>query len=688
MSTQGNSVGGGAKSASSFMNAVQNFTYTQKGTGMVRGENGALAHSMYHMSGDTNTTLQGALVAAWSGMLRGTTRERVYELLNNALGEARGAGGNFEADAIADLFVVWAHCRDRTEGKGERLVSYFIFMWLYEHFRKTATVLLKQYPTLGYWKDLSQLYVQAHGKGGIWDGFQTEIVNMFADQLRRDTEELRTNPESTNITLCAKYVPKEGRSFDKKTGITKRIAQALFPEDFKTDFRRAMCRFRKLYTPLNKHIDTVEVKECSGRWGDIDFNRVPGRVLNIHRKAFLNVKKGNTFETRYPDSVDRIRCRENFQTHLNRAVQGKVDVKGKTMFIHELIGQILNGNLNTPEERMLVEAQWSTHVESFRKTMEETASKLGKGVCLIDVSGSMHGVPMNVAVALGIFASSFAHESFRDRFISFESQPHWIDLRYPRTAAEFGTKHYYSSVLGSVWDPSRVGKPLTLYEKAHIAKNSPWGGSTDFVAAHELILRSCVEAKLQPEDLPEWFMICSDMQFNQANYNVGSYPFMDQYHKMSFRPTQQHVNGYSYSCGYNRTPTKPWTTIHDGLTEAYRNAGVKACGKPYEVPQQIYWNLRSNTVGFPVQSDTPNTQMVSGFSVALLKLFLTESGFEDYVQPVPKKPPTPYDTYRKAVDSEHYYPVRKVCSISTEGALRGYTFVEPELEDFEVVDIK
>ena len=688
MNTQGNSVGSGTETASSFMNAVQDFTYTQNGTGMVRGENGALAHSMCHMSGDTNTSLQGALVAAWNGMLRGTTRERAYELLNNALGEARGAGGNFEADAIADLFVVWAHCRDRTEGKGERLVSYFIFMWLYEHFRETATVLLKQYPTLGYWKDLSQLYVQAHGKGGIWDSFQTEIVNMFADQLRRDTEELRANPKSTNVTLCAKYVPKEGRSFDKKTGITKRIAQALFPEDFNTDFRRAMSRFRKLYTPLNKHIDTVEVKECSGRWGDIDFNRVPGRVLNIHRKAFLNVKKGNASETRYPDNADRVHCRENFQTHLNRAIQGKVEVKGKTMFIHELVGQILDGKLNTPEERMLVEAQWNTHVESFRKAMEDTDSKLGKGVCLIDVSGSMYGVPMNVAVALGIFASSFAHEAFRDRFISFESKPHWIDLRYPRTAAEFGTKHF-GGVLGNVWDPSRVSTPLTLYEKAIIAKASPWGGSTDFVAAHELILRSCVEAKLQPENLPEWFMICSDMQFNQANYNSGSYPFMDQYHKMSFSSGQTHKRNSAYGFGYyNHAPAKPWTTIHDGLTEAYRNAGVAACGKPYEVPQQIYWNLRSNTVGFPVQSDTPNTQMVSGFSVALLKLFLTDAGFEDYVQPVPKKPPTPYETYRKAVDSTHYYPVRQVCSMSTEGSLRGYTFVDPEIEDYEVIDIK
>ena len=56
-------------------------------------------------------------------------------------------------------------------------------------------------------------------------------------------------------------------------------------------------------------------------------------------------------------------------------------------------------------------------------------------------------------------------------------------------------------------------------------------GVTNFVAAHELIIEACVNANLRPEELPEWFMILSDMQFNQAQ------GFID----------------------------RPWTTIHDML---------------------------------------------------------------------------------------------------------------------------
>ena len=279
-----------------------------------------------------------------------------------------------------------------------------MFMWLYEHFPQTTFDLLSQYPTLGYWKDLSQLYLLAHQtkNGPKWNNFKRNIVCCFTNQLTKDAAELNRNSHSTNVSLCAKYVPKEGRSFDKKTKITKAIASQLYPELFKTDFRKAMKKFRTLYTRLNRHIDTVEIKECSGRWSEIDFNRVPGRALNIQRKAFLNTTKSGGEELRHPDSADRMKCRENFQSHLQKAVRGEVKVKGKTMFIHELVEQIMNGRLNTQDERVLIESQWNAHVDHFRQTMEETNSSLGKGLCLVDVSGSMSGTPMNVAIAMGI----------------------------------------------------------------------------------------------------------------------------------------------------------------------------------------------------------------------------------------------------------------------------------------------
>ena len=673
--------------SSSFMNAIDSHYNEQNGTGMVLGENGAPVHSMHNMAGITNTELQGALVAAFNGMLRNTPETSVNQLMDNVLQTAKSARGSFESSAVADLFVTWAHCRDRTNGKGERAVSYYMFMWLYEHFPRTTFDLLSQYPTLGYWKDLSQLYLLAHQtrSGPKWNTFKQNIVRCFTNQLTKDADELDCNSHSTNVSLCAKYIPKEGRSFDKKTKITKAIVSSLFPDLFKTDFRKAMKKFRSLYTRLNRHIDTVEIKECSGRWSEIDFNRVPGRALNIQRKAFLNTTKSDGKELRHPDNGDRMKCRENFQSHLQKAVRGEVKVKGKTMFIHELVEQIMNGRLNSPEERVLIESQWNTHVDHFRQTMEDTNSSLGKGLCLVDVSGSMSGTPMNVAIAMGIFASSFAHPAFCDRFISFESTPRWIVLRYPSSYSEYESKQEFSSSTIGQWDATRAGGKLTLYEKVMVSQHSPWGGTTDFVAAHELILEACVNANLCPEDLPEWFMILSDMQFNAANQPDSinnKYRFINHRLGVSYkssRRTERHGYGYGYN---SYSSNVNWTPIHEMLGRAYHTAGMKACGRPYDVPQQIYWNLSGNTVGFPVQSDTPNTQLISGFSVALLKLFLTENDVKSYAASF-KVTPTPWDTFRKAIDSEHYYMIRHVCSSSTEGCLRRYEFVEPVNEEIE-----
>ena len=46
-------------------------------------------------------------------------------------------------------------------------------------------------------------------------------------------------------------------------------------------------------------------------------------------------------------------------------------------------------------------------------------------------------------------------------------------------------------------------------------------------------------------------------------------------------------------------------------------------GEPYAAPRVIFWNPRGSGIGCPASADTPNTQLLSGFSPALLKLVLS-----------------------------------------------------------------
>jgi len=263
---------------------------------------------------------------------------------------------------------------------------------------------------------------------------------------------------------------------------------------------------------------------------------------------------------------------------------------------------------------------------------------LGKLVPLVDVSGSMSGTPMEAAIGLGILVSELAHPAFRNRALTFESHPNWVDLS------------------GCVKIADKVNK----------LQEAPWGGSTNFAAACEQILSAAERAKLKPDDIPD-LIVFSDMQFDEARHD---------YHYLAS----------------NAGRAESWETQHERLVRRFAEVGRTVCGEPYAAPRIIYWNLRGNTVGFPVQANAPNTQMLSGFSPALLKLVLSgkdlvgdekEVSLPDGTVKVVREGPTPAETLRAALDDAAFDPVRLALAGIKEGPLASYTFVK---DDFELVE--
>jgi len=243
----------------------------------------------------------------------------------------------------------------------------------------------------------------------------------------------------------------------------------------------------------------------------------------------------------------------------------------------------------------------------------------------------MSGTPMEVAIALGILVSELTHDAFKNRVLTFESVPSWVDL----TGC------------------------TSIRQKVEAVQRAPWGGSTDFAAACERILATAQVAKLRPDEIPD--LICfSDMQFDMAS-GCGGY------------------GGYSY--GSRRAP-QSWETQFERLQRRFAEVGQAVCGEPYPAPRIIFWNLRSS-VGFPVAADTPNTQMISGFSPALLKLIVSGADLVAEEQEVlqadgtiktVRSGPTPAETLRKALDDECFDVVRSKLSELETGALAAYTF--------------
>ena len=267
---------------------------------------------------------------------------------------------------------------------------------------------------------------------------------------------------------------------------------------------------------------------------------------------------------------------------------------------------------------------------------------LGKLVPLVDVSGSMCGTPMEAAIALGILVSELSHPAFRHRALTFESRPNWVDL-------------------------SGCAK---IADKVRCLQRAPWGGSTDFEAACEMILQAAQAARLKPDEVPD-LIVFSDMQFNEANgdrcgYGGGIFG--------------GYGGGHGGGCN--------WETHHERLTRRFAEVGRAVCGEPYAAPRIIYWNLRGDTAGFPVAADEPNTQLLSGFSPSLLKLVLsgkdivadeTEVTMPDGTVKLVREGPTPAETVRAALDDEAFDAVRLALAAVKHGPLAAYTFEKDEL---------
>ena len=168
--------------------------------------------------------------------------------------------------------------------------------------------------------------------------------------------------------------------------------------------------------------------------------------------------------------------------------------------------------------------------------------------------------------------------------------------------------------------------------------NSPWGGNTDFIAAIQLILKVGIDNKLKREEMPDKLIVVSDMQFDSAcKYDrYGDY------------------SEFNYWGGKNTNMDMKNNTTHDWIRTAFDKAGRQICGEPWEPPKMVYWNVNDRSGGFPVQSDTPNTQMLAGYSLSLLKLVLDNGDLDSM------KKDTPYETMLKAVRNERYDPVRRI----------------------------
>ena len=304
--------------------------------------------------------------------------------------------------------------------------------------------------------------------------------------------------------------------------------------------------YRKTLVNLSK---TVEQQMCANQWEDIDFGKVPSLSHIRNRNAF----KRHT-PTKYADYA---------QSLTGENPTGKINAEA--IYPHDITTRLESASST---EASLLEVQWNT----LPNYMDNS-----KILPLVDVSGSMSRLVggnsnltcMDVAVALGLYVSDKAKGEFKDVVMTFSKYSKLNKLK---------------------------GK---LKEKQKQCYGMDWGSNTNLENAFINLLKFAKEKKVKQNDMPEYILILSDMQFDHC---------VD-------------------------TPNDSALKM---IKTNYQVAG-------YEIPKIIFWNLNAND-NVPVKFDKSGTALISGFSPAIMTAVLSNK-LEDF---------TPMSVMMEALSNPRY----------------------------------
>jgi len=264
-------------------------------------------------------------------------RVRIIELINNLLSNINfndlssiDIQNTNSYSIIRDLILIWVNTRSiRTKyGWGVRLSSYWIFNELYIRYPYTMYWFLYELPKFGSFVDLNNLYelMYLEGKTNLTSyKLKDDIAKVYAYFLMKDIQFVKNNLgknllNKEMISYAAKWVPREGRSLSKKTGMTTHIVKYLYPNLFKSNRRRAMVQFRKDISLLNKTLDTTEIYMAGRKFSKINFETVPKKCFNKHEHAWKGTDLNGYFK--YANNNDRIQCRANYTDFINKKQSG------------------------------------------------------------------------------------------------------------------------------------------------------------------------------------------------------------------------------------------------------------------------------------------------------------------------------------------------------------------------------
>lgn len=396
---------------------------------MKRTENGAVARS--------TTGYELLDFYATVGAMRSRTKEDIEAAFDKA----------WKCDPLYALKILfWV--RDARGGQGERRTFRIILRHLAFKAPSTVTKNLPNILEMGRADDLYCL-VDTPVEKDMWAYLRKVVLN-----------DINNYKAKKPISLTAKWLKSINTSSKESRALGMKTAKAL---------GLTLREYRKLLSTLRAYLKVVEVDMSKNKWDSIDYSAVPSRAMNIYRKAFARHTPGL------------------FDTYIEKVKSGEEKINSSTLYPYDLVEKYERAlwGCGSSWVDAVVEAQW--------KALPNYVDGENNVLVMADVSGSMTGRPMHTSVGLAIYFAERNKGPFKNLYMTFTSNPHYLTVNPNDTLLENVTK---------------VG---------HIGV----GYSTNLQAAFDKVLSTCVENRVPQSEVPKALVVVSDMEIDRYMRGYG-----------------------------------------------------------------------------------------------------------------------------------------------------------------------
>lgn len=399
-------------------------------------------------------------------------------------------------------------------GMGERNFFRVCFNWLCKEHPSAAKRNLQYIPEFRRWDDL------------IYSTFKTPLWN---DAMKIVKSQLELDVQCNTPSLLAKWMPSENASSSE----TKMLAHAV-----RKYLGLTPKQYRKTLSILRERINVLERLMSSNQWDKISFDRIPSRAGLIYKNAFA---RRDILKVKY----------ESFMQDKS------TKVNAKDLYPHEIAHRAFHTSYSDDVNHLVLQKYWDNLPNYY-------GNKKENGIAVVDVSGSMSGQPMEVAVSMGAYIAEKAHGPFANHFITFSVRPELVKF-----------------------------EGVDVVDKFNRCVRADWGMNTDLKAVFNMLLDTAVKNHIEQEDMPERIYIFSDMQFDRC-VTTG---------------TRERGSWYSYAS----------QSDIDTMMEAEKKKWVRY---GYKLPSVIFWNVNAAFKN-NIPAIGEGFSYVSGFSPVMIETILS-----------------------------------------------------------------